>query len=309
MFLKKISQFFSSKNKLSFKVIKDIEEAKKWWEYFTPHQVIFDEWEFRYCFYKYFNYDLHFYLGFIKDEPIGLLPLQYDPERKYLEFFGGPPMDDNDVFIKTGYEKYVKNFFEKISSSAYLRYMAGRNQFSQKLPTGDYKYVLDITGFNDAYEYIEKTFNGETKKKLLKRIQKAQEHETDCLENNFQDIELLFELNLKNYKEESAFLKKNRQKIYRDLLHTSFKPCLLTGILDGQKASVSLGLQYHNQFISFNSGVKEDMEFDVYSYGRFQRINWAIKHRLTSFDALCGNYGWKEKWGFTKIPQYIFEKK
>jgi cell division protein FtsI/penicillin-binding protein 2 len=113
MFLKKISQFFSSKNKLSFKVIKDIEEAKKWWEYFTPHQVIFDEWEFRYCFYKYFNYDLHFYLGFIKDEPIGLLPLQYDPERKYLEFFGGPPMDDNDVFIKTGYEKYVKNFFEK----------------------------------------------------------------------------------------------------------------------------------------------------------------------------------------------------
>ncbi|MDO8424775.1 MAG: hypothetical protein Q7S70_02430, partial [bacterium] len=73
---------------LNFKIIKDLSRAKEIWDQLSPKETIWDEWDFRYCFYKYYNFELFFYTGYLKGELVGVLPLQYNPEKKALEFFG-----------------------------------------------------------------------------------------------------------------------------------------------------------------------------------------------------------------------------
>lgn len=61
---------------LKMECLKNLDESRDVWQKFGPAEVITDDWSFRYCFYKYFNYPLHFYVGFDRGEIVGLLPLQ-----------------------------------------------------------------------------------------------------------------------------------------------------------------------------------------------------------------------------------------
>lgn len=294
--------------KIQFNLVKNIDEANHIWNLLTPRLTIYDEWEFRYCFYKYFNYPLHFYVGYVKEEPIGLLPLQYNEKENYLEFFGGSVMNDNRVLIKPGYEKYIKKFYNQINQKAKLEYIDGTDTFTKSLPIISYQYTLPLENLKNSDDYIENYYQGETRKKFIKRIKETQKIPHKILINQFEDIELIFELNINKFKEESSFLKPHRQEIYRDLLRTPFKPVLLTYVFNEKKQGASFALIYKDRFVSFNSGINSEEIKNIDSFARLERIDYAIKAGLKFFDALSGNCGWKENWHFYKIPQYKFEK-
>jgi len=295
--------------KIQFKLVKNLDEARYFWEILTPRLTIYDEWEFRYCFYKYFNYELFFYVGYMKDEPIGLLPLQFNTDKGYLEFFGGIAMNNNRVFIKQQYEKYNKNFYKQVNQSAKLEYIDGADKFTKKLSMVDYQYTLSLKDLKNSNDYIEIYYNKESKKKFLKRIQEVERIPHEIIFNQFSDIELLFKWNVEKFKQESSFLKPHRQEIYRDLLQTSFKPTLLTYVFDSVKQAVSFALIYKDHFVSFNTGIEFNSVKNIESWTRVQRIDYAIKEGCKFYDALSGNCGWKENWHFTKIPQYKWEHK
>lgn len=297
-------------NTVRFEVIHDIATAQKWWELFSPHRYIYDEWDFRYCFYKYYNYELFFYVGYVNDIPIGLLPLQRNPEKHCLEFWGGRAMNENRIFIKPEYSEYVPQFFDMIPAPAHLGYMTATDPFTEHLPITAYKYTLDLTQFQNAIEYMDKTFSGETKKKFLKHFQKITESNFELQINQFEDLELMFEYNVNEFKEESLFVVDPlRKKIFHDLLQSPFQPHLLTNVINGEKQSVSFALTYKDQFISFNSGINYESGIkDLSAFSRYKRIEYALEQKFKIFDALSGDLGWKEKWKLVKTPQYIFEK-
>ena len=295
-------------NSIRFELIHDIDRAQEFWHLFSPQSTLFQSWDFRYCFYKYFNYELFFYVGYAGDEPIGLLPLQFNSNENYLEFFGGEFMDDNQLFIKKGYEKYVNTFYNHLDRPHHLTYITGEDAFTKNLPLEEYKYILPLTGLANSDDYIEQYFHGESKKKLRKKIKKISELPIRILSNRFQDMDMLIDLNKKKFGLTSSFNKPHRTLIFHDLLKGPFTPHMLTFIIEEFVVAIAFALIFNNSYISLNSGISLEAPKDFATFIRIKKIDEAIKKHLHTYDFLSGDCGWKESWHFIRKPQYVFKK-
>lgn len=294
--------------KITFRVITDIIEAQKIWELLSPKKSLYDDWNFRYTFYKYYKPEILFQVGYVDEKPIGLLPLQHEAGITTLDFFGGDYMEDNRVFILPGYEEYLPEFYHSLTEKVRLDFITGEDEFTKQLPFSDYKYILPLHDFTSSDEYIQKYFQGETKKKLIKRLKKVAEHQIEILSNQWDDIELLFEFNIQKFQDHSMFLRPFRKEIFRDFISaTSFQTRLITFVVDGVKQAVSMSIMYNGIYASMNTGVHPEAVKDLSSYIHVKKIDDALQLNMKVFDAFVRNYGWKENWKFVKIPQYKFE--
>lgn len=294
-------------NTIHFELVKDVSRAYQLWKNFSSEDTLFESWDFRYCFYKYFKYELFFYVGYVADELIGLLPLQFNSDKNYLEFFGGSFMDDNQLFIKQGYEQYISAFYTYLDPPHHLTYITGEDEFTRGLPIEDYKYILPLNSFKTSDEYIETYFQGETKKKLRKRIQKIAELPITVSYDHYEDMETLFMLNEEKFGVESSFHKPYRKQIFLDLLRPPFRPQLLTFFIGDQKVAVNFALIFKEYYTSLNSGIRSEVPKDFVSYMRVKKIDEALKLSLGTYDFLSGDCGWKEHWHLHKVPQYVFK--
>jgi hypothetical protein len=295
--------------KITFTIITTLVEAQKWWEFFSSNESLFDTWELRYCFYKYFNYPLSFLLGTVDGQSVGLLPMQFNTDVSRLEFFGGSWFEDNRIFIRPGFENCIPEFFKQVTQPAKLEFITGTDTFITSLPIIDYKYLLPLGEFHKSKDYIEKYYHGETKKKFNKRIKKVKELDITIEQNNEADLEMLIQYNLANFEDKSTFLYPHRQEIYRDLIKLPFQHLLTTFVCQGEKIAISLAFLYKNTYYSFKATTKPDSEKNLIDYVRMVKIAEALKHKMTAYDALASDCGWKENWYFTRKPQYIFEIK
>jgi hypothetical protein len=299
----------NGKNDLKFDIISDPEKAKDIWRKLSPDRSIYDNWDFRYCFYKYFNFPLHFIVGKIDNGEIGLLPLQFNDEKMFLEFFGGNFMEDNHVFIKKGYEECVSGFYENISERSRLEDICDSSPFESSLEILEYKYVADLKGMNSIDEYLVKYFRSKRRNAINKKISFIESLKPIIAENNHEDLDLLIELNKKRFGKQSSFNKPFRHEIYHDLLDLGLDIKMLTFIVNGTKEAVTLGIRYRNVFVGINGGTREEAHQDLGTYITVKKIENAIGLGVEKYDAGLEDLGWKENWHFEKIPQRIFIKK
>lgn len=86
---------------ITYKIITSLEEAKIAWKELSPNQYLHDDWNFRYLYYKYFEYPLYFYAAYSDDQLVALLPLMQNLQTQKLEFFAGfDYMENNRIFVK-----------------------------------------------------------------------------------------------------------------------------------------------------------------------------------------------------------------
>jgi len=293
---------------LKIEVINEIEEAKKVWDKLSPNNVICDDWNYRYCFYKYFNYPLYFYVGLDKEEIIGLFPLQFNKDEKHLEFFGGGFMRDNCVFIKPGYEDCIEQFYNAITLPAELAKIVGEDLFTKSFEIYKYKYVANLSNINDVRDYLAKNFKARSRKKLQKKVEVIEHLDPKIVENNYEDLDLMFELNKKAFGERSSFNKPYRKEAFRDLLKLDFDIHLLTYIINEKKEAVSFSIKYNDVYFYINAGSNKNDMFNLGSYIIYKQIEKAIGIKAKYLDAGMGDLGWKEIWHLEKTPQYMFSK-
>ncbi len=290
---------------ITIRCIKNFDEAEELWRRLSPNASLFDAWELRYCSYKHTNDELFFYTAFDGDEPVALLPLQLTTAKGYLEFFGGVMMEDNRFFYTPGHEAVLSHLVAAIQQPARLCYMVGSDPFTTSLtPMEDGKYVLNLTEHPSTDEYIQHVFSGETKKKFIKRIRKvAETGDVTIARGHAPDLELLFEFNIKKFKNASIFNLPFRKDIYREMF-TAFPSSLLTYSVGGQKQAVGFGVIYNHGFYSFNTSVNPGSLPDLSTYVRINKIDEAIALGATLYDAMADDLGWKRNWHLTMVPLY-----
>lgn len=293
---------------ITIQCINELGAAEKLWNLLSPNQTIFDSWEFRFCFYKYFNYPIHFYVAFNQNEPVALLPLQFNTDKQCFEFIGGFYMEDNRAMTRMGYESIIPLLYKQVSTPACLEYVRGNDQFTTSLPFMVNKYILDMNGLKDFENYLQNYHDTNTRGKFRRKIKKISALNVTIEENNTEDIELLFEYNKNKFKENSFFHTPHSQEIFRDLTRLSFKIHLTSFVINGTKEAVSFGLGYKDTFEYLNFGVRSDNIPNLTSFINMHNIEMAIQNKYRYFDAFIGDYGWKEHWHLDKTPQYIFKK-
>lgn len=238
-------------------------------------------------------------------EIIGVLPLQYNSDEGYLEFFGGSFMEDNHVLIKTGFEKYIPEFYKAIEGKAKLEDIAFDNDFFP-MDFIENKYVIKLAGIEDSDNYLRKVFSSSTRRKIIKRNKAIEELPIEICYDEESDLDELIRLNKEAFGKESSFNKSFRREIYMDIMKSDFKTVTISAKIGGEKQNVSLAVVYKGVFVSFAVGNNKEEFPDLGHYMFLKRIEQAISLGCKVYDAGLGNLGWKEKWHLEKIPQFKF---
>ncbi len=302
-------------NTLKFNVITDLAEAKTMWELFSPQNTIDDEWRFRYAFYKYLHFPLHFIVGYDGEKPVGLLPLQlntnqgmstvrFQMNEPFLEFFGGIDTDDNKVFILPEYQKCIPDFLQQVTTAAVLAPLA--DQYSVADNQATYytdKFVVDLKGLTNLDMFLDKNFQGKSRRRLRGKINHFyKNYKIEIKKGTESDLELLFALNIKRFGTNSAFHMEHRKQLFRDLVKL-YTADIFTIVIDDKPKAVSLSLVHKGTYSGLNSGYDYAMN-DLGKFVFITKIQRAIEMGCAVFDAGKNDNGWKEHFHLQKITQY-----
>lgn len=298
---------------LTIREEKDLDRAKALWQTFSPNEFIWDSWDFRYLFYHTYDVpgDILFLVGTVDGQDIGLLPLQFTPETKVVEFFGGDYMEDNRIFLKPGFETHAKAFFDYAAGLGHplsLVAMRGSDPYTASLPLHDYKYAADVAGMKSYEDFTQKNFSSSSRAAFRKKIRKIEAANLQVAPGTPADIERLMELNIASFGTDSSFTWPRRQRAFRELAATTqFSTHFLTFSIEKTIIAVSLALHYGSIYSFLCTGADRDAVPNLHMYTTFHNLQRAMDLGAASCDALLGSYGWKDKWHFVPTPQYEYK--
>ncbi|MEI6528971.1 MAG: GNAT family N-acetyltransferase [Candidatus Falkowbacteria bacterium] len=296
---------------IEIRVVRDLETAASLWLEISPRRVIFDDWNFRYGFFKYEPYPLCFRAAFEvsegREELVALMPLVEYPEYGH-GFISEEPCEENCVFVKAGHEIAIKLLYESLSKTEKTQFydISGEDEYTKNLTLEDYKYVLPLSGFNNFSDFMAARLSPKRRHSLEKEIAAIEALNPEIIDNDFNDLDILFELNVGSFAGESYLTKEGERKPWRELIKEPFDWHLTSLRLEGKTVAVSLAVLYNGYWHYLLTGVA----FKSYpGLGKFlnkTNIEKAISAGAKYFDAGLGDCGWKNLWHFDQIPQYEY---
>lgn len=301
---------------LQIEIVSDINRCFSLWQQFSQPQNLFDTWEFRYAFWKAYQYKLHFILLKTQKENVALLPLWYEPDEKRYTWFGSVWQEENNFFVKNPVlVPLILNicpsplFLNAISIESYNKI----NNFMDLKPD-DPKYVLDLKKYTDVDSFL-----GNLKKKRrynLRRDKRIIESQNPrILIDNFVDYTTLIELCIKRFAEKgedtdwddprriAAF----KQVIELGKMGKSYAVRMITVIIKNRVAAVDLIATYNGCYYPLKCGYDVRRFPGIGNFMNLYEIDDALKLAMNKMDFLEVDYGWKNKW-FDKVPLFKFEK-
>lgn len=301
---KTISPIIITKTKLTFKLFQDIDNAKKYWEMFSPNLSLFDDWEFRYTAYKYLNLPIYFYVGFLDNKPIWVIPLEWNTEKKYLEFFGWFYMEDNKVLIERWYEDFVWEFYRQVSLPKRLSFISDNSNYEKTFVTENYSYYVNTKEISSFDDYLEKKFSNSWKKHFKRNIRSILDnHKVEIIMDRFEDINIMFEYSLKNFWQKcDLILEPSESQFELDLLK-KFDSHLISFVIDWKIQAVSLVLYYNNVLYWINWWINYSDINNLWKLVFKEKIDIAIKNGFSMYHAWVWDYNWKKDWHLDSYVQ------
>lgn len=278
-----------------------IKEAKAAWEFLSPHEFLSDEWNYRYLYYRYFEEPLEFYILKNNSTPVALLPLQVNDEGM-LEFFGGRKFYQNSIFMHALNPDSYNILFSSIKKPMKLEGMNEPIPGIQCFEDEGTYYELDLEGITDWQSYLEKCFHSGSKKKLKSQMKKIESYGIEVVEDKSEDIEVLANLNKKQFRERSHFNKPHRIDYLKDLMK-NYKTRVLSLHLEGEIIGVGLAVVYKNIYYGLTAGHDTSLN-NLGKYLILKRIEQAVASGAAFYNAGRNDYGWKEHFHFEKKSLY-----
>lgn len=296
---------------IEIRVVTDLKTAASLWQEISPRRVIFDDWNFRYGFFKYEPYPLCFRAAYEisegREELVALMPLVEYPEYGH-GFISEEPCEENRVFVKAGYEEAIKLLYESLNKTEKTQFydISGEDEYTKSLTLEDYKYVLPLAGFNSFSDFMIARLSPKRRHSLEKELAAIEALNPEIIDNDFNDLDILFALNVGSFADESYLTKEAERKPWRELIKEPFDWHLTSLRLEGKTVAVSLAVLYNGYWHYLLTGV----DFKTYpGLGKFlnkTNIEKAIGAGAEYFDAGLGDCGWKNLWHFDQIPQYEY---
>ncbi len=299
---------------IDIRVVTDLKMAENLWQEISPRRVIFDDWDFRYGFYKYEPYPLYFRAAFEvsadsigrpKEELVALMPL-VDYKDYGHGFISEEPCEENRVFIKPGYESVIKQLYESLKGKIQFYDISGEDEFTVKLPIEDYKYVLPLAGLKDFSDFMNSRLSQKRRHSLKKELAAIENLQLEIVYNNWADLDNLFKLNVGSFAGESYLSKEKDRAPWRELIKLPLDWRLVSLRLAGRTIAVSFGVLYNGYYHYLLTGVDFKNYPGLGKYLNKINIEEAIKAGADYFDAGLGDCGWKNLWHFDQIPQYEY---
>lgn len=288
---------------ITIDVVTDIKEAQEIWNAYHTGTSLYDSWKYRSLYFQFFSYPLQFYIVSINNEVIAVLPMQWNTDQQHLEFFGGDYMSDNTIYLKRGNEKYLKELSKQMARPLRLFWTAKPYILSSwKTCMISYKYVLPLQGLNTIDDFLQLYWSKKSRKNIQHQMEELQKLNVQVQEDNYNDLDLLIELNKKRFGKASSFYKPFRKEFLQEVIK-HFDVKMLSVTVQGKKESVCYSVFYNNVYYGINSG----RNTAINNLGKFvmlEKISRAITSGAVSYDAGRADLGWKRAFHFKPVPLY-----
>jgi len=293
--------------KIDFKVISKKEKAQEIFEKFAIKQRPYDEWDFRASFNSPNDFPLYFLAGYVDNNPIGVLPLQENLEKNCLEFFGGSFMEYNGTYLDYNHKNRALDFYQEclsIRKNLLLRDLIDGSPTIDEYEQYDTTYTIDLKKFKHLESYLGQKFSSKSRASLKKKIKKIEENKIEILENNFDDIDLMIDLNRKRFGTESSFEDIHQRETFHLLMKLPWRWKMQTFVINNQKEAVSLSLQYKKTFMYIMAGSNIEKVPNIGTYVVIKALEKSFELGMETFDAGRNPSGWKDRWHMDPTPVY-----
>lgn len=295
---------------MEIRIIDNIQEAKSIWDKLSPKERLDDLWEFRYVFYSASNNPLKFFAGFENNEPLVLLPLQKNLEKKRLEYFGGPFMESNKIFGEKSNNAEKILLLGAIDEPARLDWMV-REDYFEGMPgftEDDPNYYLNIADYKSSDDFLQEKFSSRHRKKVRKYVAELEStYEIDINFPNNISLEILGKMSRERFTD-SWFGDGTIQDAFQNLIASDLNVRFMEIKVNGVTASVSFGIVYNDLYHSIMSSTDINLYPNLGKLRILALINQAIDLNCKRLEFGSGDCGWKEMWHLDKESQVQLQR-
>ena len=289
-------------------LIHDHEEQKQLWLEHWPRQSIFDEWEVRNCFAEAFNRESVFVVCRDNQLVTGMLPLGRCDSGGGYGFFPGETWHDETWLepnrIIAADATVAEALLEVAPLALNLRYICGKNGLSGlEIDDYDYSYFpAEAGGYSGYWQRLSK----KNARQLIKTVDVFQTAGVEIRCNRIADFQSLVDFSNANYGADSYFFDARFIQAFEKTtgwLYDNNALRLTTVLVGGVVAAVDLGAVWENCYSLLTGGTNREFP-GIAKLINLHHLEWGCANGMNQIDFLCGDYGWKRRFGLQAVPYY-----
>lgn len=304
---------------LSLEICEDRDECEKIWRSLVVPQCLWDEWEIRKIFVDVYQYPLNFVLARKRGRLVGVLPLWKNLKFKRWEWIsdqwaeGNTPLASDRVVVET----MLRSLHGKVFLDAIRADKAGLFGGTIKRDANHFGFSIKDRG-GDWDGIAESLPQRRTNvKRNIKFVERLKPY---IYFDRAQDIEKLFDLNIKRmrekvdkYDDEELSVYEDgeiNQKVIREFWARSggkYRARIISIEVAGQIVSVHFNLIWKDKYVQLHRGEDVMAVSGIGSFANKLVVEDAKKHDCDYVDFCMEDHHWKRDW-CDPDPTYKYEK-
>ena len=293
---------------MNFKICKDIEECKTLWNLFSPNERLFDNWDYRACFFDENEHEPHFVVGYNANGIGGFIPLVYVKGKNQYNYFGGWfTAERNLLFVKD--KTKLVNFLEQCPKNTYVEGLDPKEGDYYNFLSDEYTHYLDLSRYDYSFETYFSSLDRKRQKNLKYEIKNLPEHK--IYTNRIKDLKRLIELNIKVFENDSQFNDKSITNGILNLVKLLSKNGILDMIsveIDDKVEAVDIGAVFNGRYYALIGASNYQKIPNLGKLMTVLDIKNAIAKKTISIEFGATADHWKNMWGFDKDMLLKFVK-
>ncbi|MBN1792279.1 GNAT family N-acetyltransferase [Candidatus Woesearchaeota archaeon] len=283
---------------IDFKIVTDLEECRKLWNSFPDDDYLFDEWDYRVCFFDPNIHQLHFIAGYKGKDLVGVIPLWREKGKDYYEWFGGELPEHSHILLKD--YSLLPEFIKKIPEDSWLAY--SEPVYADFFPgcSTDTVFFLDLRKHSNSLENYFSTFGKKHRKNITRDLKMLSAKNPLIARNRLEDFDRMIALNRDRFVGESFFDEEHfvngmRKVLERALSRDELE--MLSILIDGkmEAAEAAIFTESNKRYTVILGG----NNLKVNNIGKLmtvEHIKNAISKGAIIVDFLSHDCGWKKLW-------------
>lgn len=299
------------------RIVDDLKSCRQIWQKLWPVENIFDLWETRWCFAKSYDRPLCFIVAEENNSIVGVLPLSWIEEDKQFGYFPGETwqgktwLEQNRMFSRDTHVS--EELINSIPGKAHIRYLTeDTTRLLGSLTDFDENaYFFYPSRYNYSFDAYLNHFSGKSRKKLFGEISKLEEHKISYCYNKVEDMQHLFKMNTDRFGARSYFYNNRFTRAFEhlvDWLRCEGMLKIKTVLIGGVIGAIDIGIVHEKNYTLLAGGTNPEFP-GVAKLINLHHFEYACQEHFHQVECLCGDFGWKERFGLTGIPLYQISKK
>ena len=285
-------------------VIDDVNECEGLWKLFSPNEFLFDNWDYRICFYDPEFVTLHFIAAKEGEKTIGILPLwKWNNEGNY-EFFGGEVTERNRFLVSD--KTAIPALLNEMPKDTVLDYIDSSESNSYNLTQQETRYFLRFSDYENDLEKYFNSFGKKHRKNFRRDLKHPALSGYKVKHNDLNDFQRLVELNQARFTDGSFFAERvfvegfermMKKALERNELH------MLSIEINGKVEAVELAILYNGVYNVLLGG----NNLAIPNIGKLitvEHMKQALASGAEIIDFLTTECGWKKLWNLSEEPSY-----